>query len=99
MTSLSLARSAGCSAAAIAQIVAGAASMRIRAEANAAGEEGLILRTAPSGNAVRSVPKNSRKQISYNEDANEASGLVLDEAVDLERETADQGVGDRTHRA
>ncbi len=49
------------------------------------------MRTAPSGNAVRSVPKNSRKRISYNEDANEASGLVLDEAVDLERETADRG--------
>jgi hypothetical protein len=86
----SLARSAGCDAAAIAQIVAKAASMRIRAEAYAAGEEGLMNR-APSANAVRSVRKNSRKRISYNEDANEASSLVRDEAVDPERETADRG--------
>ena len=87
---LSLARSAGCNAAAIAQIVAGAASMRMQAEAYAAGAEGLMNR-APNADAVRSVPKNSRKRMSYNEDANEASGLVRDEAADLERETADRG--------
>ena len=49
------------------------------------------MNRAPSANAVRSVRKNSRKRISYNEDANEASSLVRDEAVDPERETADRG--------
>ena len=49
------------------------------------------MNRAPSADAVRSVPKNSRKRMSYNEDANEASGLVRDEAADLERETADRG--------
>jgi len=49
------------------------------------------MNRAPSADAVRSVPRNSRKRTAYNEDANEASGLVRDEAVDLERETANRG--------
>ena len=33
----------------------------------------------------------TRANVSYNEDANEASWLIRDEAVDRERETADRG--------
>ena len=49
------------------------------------------MNRASSTDAVRGVPKNSQKPLSYNEDVNEASGALQDEAVDLERETADRG--------
>ena len=49
------------------------------------------MNRASSVNAIRSVPKNSQKRLSYSEDVNEASGALQDEAVDFKRETADRG--------
>jgi hypothetical protein len=49
------------------------------------------MNRASGADAVRSVPKNSQKRLSYNEDVNEASEVLQGEAVDLERETADRG--------
>jgi hypothetical protein len=49
------------------------------------------MNRASSTGAVRGVPKNSQKRLSYNEDVNEASRALQDEAVDLERGTADRG--------
>ena len=49
------------------------------------------MNRASSTDAVRGVPKNSQKRLSYNEDVNEASGALQDEAVDLERENGRPG--------
>jgi hypothetical protein len=48
-----------------------------------------LVKPIDDGPAI--VPKSSQKRLSHNEAGNEASGALQDEAVDIERETADQG--------
>ena len=49
------------------------------------------MNTVSSMDKDHGVPKKRRRRLSYSEDANEPSDLLQNEAVDVERQTPDEG--------